>query len=224
MNTVRCRYNAVNFLQNPHTRHPIAHPWGWGMRCRLCAQTLIHILLQSLQWCMQYHVILDRVKLAPDSIRICNDMNTAIAIEQSFLNEICFEYMVSLTIKLCYDMLYQFKCNIPIGHMILNLVLIVSDSKGINLLYHTNLIIYSVSHDWMIQENPVNTLAVDGSAPCVDRSTASTILAMCMMTSSNGNIFRVTGPLCGEFTGHRWIPHAKGSDAELWCFLWSALE
>ena len=30
-----------------------------------------------------------------------------------------------------------------------------------------------------------------------------------MMTSSNGNIFRVTGPLCGEFSGHR--------------FLWSAL-
>ena len=27
-----------------------------------------------------------------------------------------------------------------------------------------------------------------------------------MMTSSNGNIFRVTGYLCGEFTGHRWIP------------------
>ena len=26
------------------------------------------------------------------------------------------------------------------------------------------------------------------------------------MTSSNGNIFRVTGPLCGEFTGHRWNP------------------
>ena len=43
-----------------------------------------------------------------------------------------------------------------------------------------------------------------------------------MMTSSNGNIFRVTGPLCGEFTGDRWIPHTKASDAELWCFLWSA--
>ena len=26
----------------------------------------------------------------------------------------------------------------------------------------------------------------------------------CMMTSSYGNIFRVTGPLCGEFTGDRW--------------------
>ena len=39
-----------------------------------------------------------------------------------------------------------------------------------------------------------------------------------MMTSSNGNIFRVTGPLYGEFTGHRWTPRTKASDAELWCF------
>ena len=31
-----------------------------------------------------------------------------------------------------------------------------------------------------------------------------------MMTSSNGNILRVTGPLCGEFTGPRWIPPHKG--------------
>ena len=29
------------------------------------------------------------------------------------------------------------------------------------------------------------------------------------MTSSNGNIFRITGLLCGEFTGHRWIPRKK---------------
>ena len=45
-----------------------------------------------------------------------------------------------------------------------------------------------------------------------------------MMTSSNGNIFRVTGLCEGESTGHRWIPLAKGSDAELWCFHWSAPE
>ena len=45
-----------------------------------------------------------------------------------------------------------------------------------------------------------------------------------MMTSSSGNIFRATGHLCGEFTGHRWIPCTKASDAELWCFLWSAPE
>ena len=36
--------------------------------------------------------------------------------------------------------------------------------------------------------------------------------------------FRVTGHLCGEFTGPRWIPHKKATDAELWCFLWSAPE
>ena len=45
-----------------------------------------------------------------------------------------------------------------------------------------------------------------------------------MMTPSNGNIFRVTGRLWGEFTGHRWSSLTKASDAELWCFLWSAPE
>ena len=38
------------------------------------------------------------------------------------------------------------------------------------------------------------------------------------MTSSNRNNFRVTGPLWGESTGHRWIPLTKASDTELWCF------
>ena len=33
-----------------------------------------------------------------------------------------------------------------------------------------------------------------------------------MMTSSNENIFRVTGPLCGEFISHQWIPLTKASD------------
>ena len=44
-----------------------------------------------------------------------------------------------------------------------------------------------------------------------------------MITSSNGNIVRVTGPLCGEFTGHRWIPIAKASDADLSCFFYLRL-
>ena len=49
---------------------------------------------------------------------------------------------------------------------------------------------------------------------------------VCMMTSSNGNISCVTGPLClcGEFTGNRWIPPTKASGAELWYFLWSTPE
>ena len=45
-----------------------------------------------------------------------------------------------------------------------------------------------------------------------------------MMTSSNGNSFRVTGPYCWEFTCRWWIPLTKASDAELWCFLWSVPE
>ena len=36
------------------------------------------------------------------------------------------------------------------------------------------------------------------------------------MTSSKRNVFRVTGPLWGESTGHRRIPLTKASDAELW--------
>ena len=36
-----------------------------------------------------------------------------------------------------------------------------------------------------------------------------------MMTSSNGNICHVIGHLCGAFTGPRWIPRTKASDAEL---------
>ena len=49
-------------------------------------------------------------------------------------------------------------------------------------------------------------------------------LLVCMIMSSNGNIVRVTGPLCGESTSHQWIPLTQASDAELWCFLWSRPE
>ena len=45
-----------------------------------------------------------------------------------------------------------------------------------------------------------------------------------MMTSSNGNIFRIIGHLCGEFTSPRWIPRTKASDAFFLCFLWSTPE
>ena len=48
------------------------------------------------------------------------------------------------------------------------------------------------------------------------------IYACFMMMSSYGNICRVTGPLWGEFSGHRWLPMTKASNGELWCFLWSA--
>ena len=36
--------------------------------------------------------------------------------------------------------------------------------------------------------------------------TITTQTSWVMMTASNGNIFRVTGPLCGEFTGPGEFP------------------
>ena len=60
-----------------------------------------------------------------------------------------------------------------------------------------------------------------------DGSTSNKVMCFrntLMMTSSSGNIFRVTDPLCGKFIGNRWIPRAKASDAEVWCFRWSAPE
>ena len=45
-----------------------------------------------------------------------------------------------------------------------------------------------------------------------------TMICFIMITSSNGNFFWVTGHLCRELTGHRWIPHTKASDVEFSCF------
>ena len=53
---------------------------------------------------------------------------------------------------------------------------------------------------------------------CYAGSHAMCSIILHMMTSSNGSIFRVTGHLCGEFTGPRWNHRTKASDAELWCF------
>ena len=40
-------------------------------------------------------------------------------------------------------------------------------------------------------------------------------IGLFMMTSSNGNIFHITGHFSGEFAGPRWIPHTKASDLRL---------
>ena len=86
---------------------------------------------------------------------------------------------------------------------------------------------------WLLVTN-LNTLAVilhvhrtwynitTAACECVEIFCVNLRSIFSMMTSSNGNIFRVTGHLCGQFTGHRWIPRTKASDAEFWCFLWSA--
>ena len=59
---------------------------------------------------------------------------------------------------------------------------------------------------------------------CYGRFVSVWMEIMIMMTSSYGNIFRVTGPLWGESTCHRWIPLTKVSEPQLWCFLSSVPE
>ena len=60
----------------------------------------------------------------------------------------------------------------------------------------------------------------DAKPVCGDLGAASIVD---MMKSSNGIIFRVLGPLRGEFTGHRRIPLTKASDAGLWCIMCSLI-
>ena len=69
-----------------------------------------------------------------------------------------------------------------------------------------------IRHDRLLwnSETPPDTELSVHTAPCCT-------LYFHMMTSSNGNIFRVTAHLCKEFTGDRWIPRTNASDAELWC-------
>ena len=92
--------------------------------------------------------------------------------------------------------------------------------------YLHNGISYTVkttSLNWIGAPGVETTTAHDTTTSCTYFMGCIVVLIR-MMTSSNGNIFRVTGPLCGEFTGPRWIPRTKASDAERWCFLWSAAE
>ena len=57
-------------------------------------------------------------------------------------------------------------------------------------------------------------------------STQKLVLSKCrfgilqdMMMSSNGNFFRVTGPLCIEFTGLRWIPRTVTRSFDVFIYL-----
>ena len=69
-NTVRCRYNAVNFLQNTHNRHPIAWRLSqiWGL---LKIQHLIDILpvFRQTSYCigptiLQWHLTVFHLRIS----------------------------------------------------------------------------------------------------------------------------------------------------------------
>ena len=85
---------------------------------------------------------------------------------------------------------------------------------------HNNKDLYSHHH----MMNQISSNMISKIMPPITHPLVLLLSYILIMTSLNGNIFRVTGPLCGEFTGLRWIPRTKASDAELWCFLRSAPE
>ena len=86
---------------------------------------------------------------------------------------------------------------------------------------HQQINSFVTAAQWILNLTLVDVTYVKYFVRTKSISTSSSVV---MMTSSNGTIFYVTGLLCGEFIGHRWIPLTKASDTELWCILWSVPE
>ena len=106
-----------------------------------------------------------------------------------------------------------------------NLTGVSCDSPGIlkrfyALLLPTCKFTHCLVHAMPPQSPKIDHLPSDASAILRERYLAGTFsvvtqwymalyvnVLFIMMTSSNGNIYRVTGPLCGEFTGPGESPH-----------------
>ena len=50
MNTVQYCYSTIDFLKNPHERHPIPHPLGWDMGCLLWIGDLYSMLVSAVMY------------------------------------------------------------------------------------------------------------------------------------------------------------------------------
>ena len=87
--------------KNPHKRHPIASPLVRDMGYLLWIETLIYHLSQSVQWCMQYHSILDRVLTAPDSITI--HRSKAYKQETNFCLFAIYADLIAMTCLICIN-------------------------------------------------------------------------------------------------------------------------
>ena len=96
----------------------------------------------------------------------------------------------------------------------------VSYSKYVNKEIKKNQTIADLTYEHL-QTHRCILSTVDTDALVLKHQTISTcwLNIHCMMTSSNGDIFCVTGHLCGEFTGPQWIPRTKASDAELFSLI-----
>ena len=91
---------------------------------------------------------------------------------------------------------------ILLQHFVMNLLLCKTSYTDMRFS-STPWWIFAVTHEWITSKVIFIVLFRTYSWDCW------TPRPHTMMTSSNGNIFRVTGPLYGEFTDHRWIPFTK---------------
>ena len=73
---------------------------------------------------------------------------------------------------------------------------------------------------WYVQKSVVTDL-LEYQSKEMDLVSCQVRVLLLMMASSH---FPRYWPCVREFAGHRWIPRTMASDAELWCFLWSAPE
>ena len=68
-----------------------------------------------------------------------------------------------------------------------------------------------VTVKWNYSEISIKMQIFKCSQRCEIFIEAQCVHLIVMMTLSNGNIFRVTGHLCGEIPGPRWIPRTNGN-------------
>ena len=175
------------------------------------------------------------------SINISGDISINIfcivAYHATYWLIICFIVTISDAIRdatgeRCYDIIHvvlsfmktdnncEFLFNIINRPLLLNTFCALQNHRGWIPFYFMHDPKCSTTFPWCMINAPVAFHSCTINAPvafawCTNHSSIK-------WTSSNGNIFRVTGHLCGEFTGPWWIPYA--SDVKLLCFLWSASE
>ena len=83
-------------------------------------------------------------------------------------------------------------------------------------------IFYNVTYVFLTENIPLGyALSNLQSGWYINRNEYNTDVHKFTMTSSNGNIFSITGHLCGEFTGNRWIPAQRSvtRSFNVYCYL-----
>ena len=106
---------------------------------------------------------------------------------------------------------------------------IVVKSKISDGIFHFLFILNEFLCNWIIHQFPENPF-LKNTAAIFQVSSYNVPMTLAVDCDSqhddvtNGNIFRVTGHLWVESTGHRWISLTNASDAEFWYFRWSAPE